>query len=237
MSSHREGRPRRPASRAPLRLRPPSPRPASPRPALSRPASRRAAVSRPVSSRAPSPASLPLTAPAGPPFAGALLARLASAASASASCSSRGRETSLARIAALSVTFIAGTSSSSSRQCHPKHAHRPPFSRSAHHYPSRTQSRHHHQFQRTHQPQQTAKGNRLIVPTIRRGQSRNWICGSGVPIKPVRHHSGHKNHASNKNAKAPPVFVADPGFGVDPVHHDPPDPPPGPDPPPKSARE
>ena len=128
MSGHREDRPRRAASRGTLRLRPPSPRPAVPalsrpalsRPASARPASRRPALSRPVSSPAPPPASLPLAAPAGLTFTGVLLARLASATSASASCSSRGRDTSLARIAALSVTFIAGTSSSSSRQCHPK---------------------------------------------------------------------------------------------------------------------
>jgi hypothetical protein len=44
--------------------------------------------------------------------AGRLLATLASAASASARCSACGRDTSLARIAALIVTFIAATRSS-----------------------------------------------------------------------------------------------------------------------------
>ena len=42
---------------------------------------------------------------------------LASAASASARCSACGRDTSLARIAALGVSFMAGTASSSSAQC------------------------------------------------------------------------------------------------------------------------
>jgi hypothetical protein len=57
-------------------------------------------------------ASVGLGSSTGP--AGRLLATLASADSASAKCSACGRDTSLARIAALIVTFIAATRSSSS---------------------------------------------------------------------------------------------------------------------------
>ncbi len=75
MSSHREGRPRRPASRAPLRLRPPSPRPAlsrpaSPRPALSRPASR---APRAFPSRIPPPRAFPPSIPAPRAFPPSIL--------------------------------------------------------------------------------------------------------------------------------------------------------------------
>ena len=116
--------PENPATCRPARLVAPAgriPRGSSARP---RPRRRRGNLGRPARSSAAAAGGcgvLALSPPrawfaASPVLARDPAAALASAASASARCSARGRDTSLARIAAFGVSFMAGTASSSA-QC------------------------------------------------------------------------------------------------------------------------